>query len=215
MLVYALQGRSRKSLFPIPCLFAERSINAEIASLQTTAGRGREKSVWSQSGNALGEMKLLTNHGSSSHLYLVVAIQPEDKIKIQLSFILHLITECKLMQHKRKSAVKCNFERLQTGEFIFLQVCQRTEILQIQQSDWFCERALFYDLASQPGRNSCVMNFAMVSFIFSLIDLDSDGSDFIIPMRWQMKVTKNGWNIGAIGNEENQQNVDVDGKWIF
>ena len=157
-------------------------------------------------------MKLLTNHGSSFHLYLVVAIQPEDKIKIQLSFILHLmdlipewrpinysfvcmlisplsliltskffcflymltrqgglinmqtkesfigrhfgirsITECKLMQHKRKSAVKCNFERLQSGEFIFLQVCQRTEILQIQQSDWFCERALFLR-SCQPTR---------------------------------------------------------------
>ena len=36
-------------------------------------------------------------------------------------------------------------------------------ILQILQSDWFDVRAVFYDLACSPARNSCIMNFAMVS----------------------------------------------------
>ena len=36
-------------------------------------------------------------------------------------------------------------------------------ILQILQSDWFGVRAVFYDLACSPARNSCIMNFAMVS----------------------------------------------------
>ena len=56
--------------------FAEQNIHSEIASSQTTARQGSEKPVRSQITNALGEMKPLTNHDSSSHLYLVVAIQP-------------------------------------------------------------------------------------------------------------------------------------------